>query len=250
MLIVVGMFVAGLVVGSFLNVCIHRLPRGESVVWPPSRCPDCRARLRFLDLVPVLGWLALRGRCRYCGVSVSPRYALVELLTGLAFAGTYLAVGPDPLLLAKYLLFIALLIAVTFTDLEHMLIPNRLIIVGLAGGLVFAPFVPEPGLVSALIGLAAAGGVLLLLAVVSRGGMGGGDVKLAAVIGLFLGWQSALLALFLAALAGSIVGIGLRLGGALHRGEPMPFGPFIAVGAVTALFWGAAILEWYLGQFW
>jgi leader peptidase (prepilin peptidase)/N-methyltransferase len=243
------LFIAGLVTGSFLNVCIHRLPRRDAVVRPASRCPDCGARLRFFDLVPVVSWLLLRGRCRYCGLPVSPRYPLVELLSGLAFAGAYFATGPDPLLLAKILFFLALLIVATFTDLEHMLIPNRLILAGLAGGAVFMLVLPEPGVVSALAGAAVAGGLLLLLAVVSRGGMGGGDVKLAAVIGLFLGLPLGLVALFAASLLGSVVGMILRLGGVLRRGEPMPFGPFLAAGAVAALFWGEAVLDWYLAGF-
>jgi len=248
-LVILFLFLAGLVVGSFLNVCIHRLPRRESVVRPASRCPDCGARLKAADLVPLLSWVALRGRCRYCGLPVSPRYPLVELLTGLAFVGAYHALGPDPLLLAKTLFFVSLLIVATFTDLEHMLIPNRLILAGLAGGAVFALLVPQPGLVSALAGAAACGGLLLLLAVASRGGMGGGDVKLAAVIGLFLGLPLGLLALFVASLLGSVAGLALRCGGALGRGEPIPFGPFLALGAAVALFWGRAVLDWYLAGF-
>ncbi|MBE0467601.1 MAG: prepilin peptidase [Candidatus Desulforudis sp.] len=243
------LFLAGLAAGSFLNVCIHRLPRRESVVRPASRCLDCGARLNAVDLVPVLSWLVLRGRCRYCGLPINPRYPLVELLTGSAFAGAYLAIGPDPFALAKALFFVALLIVAAFTDLEHMLIPNRLILAGLAGGAVFAVVLPEPGVVSALAGTAACGGLLLLLAVVSRGGMGGGDVKLAAVVGLFLGLPLGLLVLFVASLLGSAAGIGMRLGGVLKRGEPLPFGPFIAAGAVVALFWGDAVLDWYLAGF-
>lgn len=244
-LLFVALFILGLLTGSFLNVCIHRMPRQESVVRPASRCPQCGLRLGPLDLIPVVSWLLLRGRCRRCGAPISPRYLVVELLTGLAFAGVYLSVGPDVLPLAKNLFFIAVLIVATFTDLEHMLIPNRLIIPGLVVGAVFAPLLPQPGLVSALAGLVLTGGVLLFLAAVSRGGMGGGDVKLAAVVGLFLGLPLGLLSLFLAALAGSAVGVGLRFGGVLRRGEPMPFGPFIALGAAGALFWGPAVLNWY-----
>lgn len=237
---------AGIILGSFLNVVIHRLPRGESVILPPSRCPRCGGRLSLLDLVPVLSYLRLRGKCRMCGARISPRYPLVELLTGLLFAGTYAAFGWQPVL-AKHLFLLALLVAVTFIDLEHYLIPNRLIAAGLAGGVLLNLYARDLTPASAALGALLPAGFFLLLAVASRGGVGGGDIKLAAVIGLFLGLPLALVAVFVASLAAGAVGLALLAAGRKRRWDPIPFGPFLALGAAAAIFYGPAILNWYLG---
>ncbi|MBO8128749.1 MAG: prepilin peptidase [Peptococcaceae bacterium] len=248
MLGILVLLVAGFLIGSFLNVCIHRIPRGGSVVVPSSRCPRCGHRLGAADLVPVLSWLLLRGRCRYCGGAVSLRYPLVELLTGFAFALVFLKTGFN-LMLLKYLVLTSLLITASFIDLEHYIIPNQLIVFGLGSGLLLSPFT-QPGIVSSLIGALLTGGVLLLLAVASRGGMGGGDIKLAAVVGLYLGWSQGLLALFLAAVMAGAAGLVLMVLRIKGRKDYIAFGPGIAAGAFVTILWGESIVQWYLASFW
>ncbi|WP_242868875.1 prepilin peptidase [Desulfotomaculum copahuensis] len=238
----------GLAAGSFLNVCIHRLPRGESVVFPPSRCPHCGQRLAARDLVPLFSYLWLKGRCRYCGSGISPRYPLVEALTGVLFAVLYMRFGLN-LLLFKYLFLTSVLIVLSFIDLEHYLIPDRIIIFALAGGVIINLFTRDLTFLSVLLGLAAPAAFLLLLAVASRGGMGGGDIKLAAVTGLFLGWPLGLLAVFLGCLLGGLVGAVLLLSRIKGRKDAIPFGPFLACGAITTILGGQQILNWYLGNF-
>jgi len=240
--------VFGLIIGSFLNVVIHRLPRGESVVRGRSHCPACGRTLAWYDLVPVVSYLALRGRCRSCGAPISPRYPLVELLTGAVFAALFYRFGPTPVLI-KYLFLASILVAAAFIDLEHYIIPNRLVLVGAGGGLL-SPLLQDVSVWSALSGMAVAGGVLLLLALVSKGGMGLGDVKLAAVVGLFLGWPLGLVAVFFAACLGGAFGILLLVFGIKRRKDPIPFGPFIALGTVVTLLWGKQVVFWYTKNFW
>lgn len=239
------LIVIGLLIGSFLNVVICRLPRGESVVFPPSRCPRCGGRLSPWDLIPVFSYLWLRGKCKHCGTAISPRYPLVEILTGGLFAAAYAAFGWQPLLL-KHLFFLALLVAVTFIDLEHYLIPNRLVIAGLVGGVLINLYTRDLTLLSAALGALVPAAFFLFLALVSRGGMGGGDIKLAAVMGLFLGWPQVLPAVFLAALAGGLVGGVLLVTGRKKRKDPIPFGPFLALGSILMVFFGAQLINWYL----
>lgn len=241
----VGIGLLGLLVGSFLNVVIYRLPRGESIVSPPSRCPRCGTGLTVGDLVPVLSYLWLRGRCRYCGAGISPRYPAVELLTGGLFAGLYVHFGWQPLL-AKHLFLAGLLVAAAFIDLEHYIIPNRLILAGLAGGVALNLWTRDLTLFSAMLGTLVPAVFFLLLAMATRGGVGGGDIKLVAVIGLFLGWPWALLAVFLGALAGGVPALALLLTGRKKRKDPLPFGPFLALGTMAAVFAGEPLVSWYL----
>ena len=236
----------GLLIGSFLNVCIWRLPREESIIWPASHCPACSTVLGVRDLVPVLSWIFLRGKCRYCGERISPRYPAVELLTGALFLICFQHYGPT-LELAAALLLSALLVAITFIDIDHQIILDGMLIVLGAGGLVLQLWTGAVGFFSMLAGALAGGGLLLLLAIVSRGGMGGGDVKLAFALGFWLGWQGVLLGLFIGFVlggAGSVLLILLRLRG---RKDYIPFGPFIAAGAWIALLYGRQILDWYFG---
>ena len=235
----------GLCVGSFLNVCIHRLPLRTSVVFPPSRCPACGTILRAIDLVPVLSYLWLRGRCRSCGTGIALRYPIVELATALGFgaAAARWGLGLAGLQAAVFLSF---LIVACFTDLETGIIPNRVTIPGTIVGLAIMAIGPA-GPVTAVLGMVAGGGTLLLLALVSRGGMGGGDIKLGALMGAFLGWPDIGVALAVAFLAGGVAGIALMAAGRKRRRDPVAFGPFLAIGAVVALFWGAPILTWYGG---
>lgn len=240
---------SGLVAGSFLNVCIHRLPRGGSIVFPPSHCPHCGHRLAARDLVPLFSYLWLKGRCRYCGSGISLRYPLVEALTGALFAALYLRFGLN-LLLFKYLFLTFVLIVLSFIDLEHYLIPDRIIIFALTGGVIINLFTRDLTFLSVLPGMAAPAAFLLLLAVASRGGMGGGDIKLAAVIGLFLGWPLGLLAIFLGCLLGGLTGAVLLLTRIRGRKDAIPFGPFLACGAIVTILGGQQILNWYLNNFW
>jgi leader peptidase (prepilin peptidase) / N-methyltransferase len=248
--VVCGLF--GLAVGSFLNVVIYRVPRKESVVRPRSRCPGCGTQLSERDNIPVVSWLLLRGRCRTCGEPISGRYPLVELLTSALFVAAALRFGPDWALPA-YLVFFASLVAITFIDLEHYIIPNRVLYPTL--------FIAVPLLVlaaaaqgewgnlgRALIGAAVAWVFFLVLHLVSPRGMGFGDVRLSFLLGLFLGWldlRHVFLGVFFGFLLGSIVGLVLMALRRRGRKDHIPFGPFLAVGAVVAVLAGSPILGWY-----
>jgi leader peptidase (prepilin peptidase)/N-methyltransferase len=238
----------GLIIGSFLNVVAYRLPRGESIVKPRSRCTSCGAEVRATDNVPLVSWLALRGRCRNCRAQISARYPAVELLTAVVFAAVVLARGPSTELLL-YLPFAAMLIAVADIDLEHGIVPNAVLapiaVWGLAAGAVVAPAkLPEH-----LIAGAAAFAFLLVAALAKPGGMGMGDVKLAGVMGLYLGVAIApgLLAAFL---TGSLVGLAIMLRhGAGARKRTVPFGPFLALGGLVALVAGPELIDLYTRTF-
>jgi len=238
----------GLIIGSFLNVVAYRLPRGESLVKPRSRCTSCGEEVRAYDNVPVLSWLLLRGRCRHCGHRISARYPAVELLTAALFAAVVVVRGADARL-ALELPFAAMLVAVADIDLEHRIVPNKILLPlavwGLAGGAVLRPHdLPE------LLG--AGGGAFaffLLAALVHPAGMGMGDVKLAGVMGLFLG-ASVIPALLLAFLAGSVVGLAmLARHGAAARKRGVPFAPFMAIGGVVALLAGPELIHAYVHTF-
>ena len=241
--------VLGAVFGSFLNVVAYRLPRGESLSRPRSRCPGCLTQIRAYDNVPVLSWLALRGRCRTCRAPISARYPLVEAATGALCALVVLAKGPDEDALHG-LALVLLLVPVTLIDLDHRIIPNRLMLIGaiLAPALVLltAPDV----LVEHLLAAVAAGGFFLVAVLAYPRGMGMGDVKLAFVLGLFLG-RDVGPALFVALFAGTLVGAAViaRKGATEGRKTAVPFGPFLALGALVALFAGDAMVEWYLSTF-
>ncbi|MGB9792914.1 MAG: prepilin peptidase [Thermacetogeniaceae bacterium] len=243
------MTIIGMCIGSFLNVVIYRLPREESILWERSRCPACGHILAWCDLVPLLSYAFLRGKCRSCGAKMSWMYPVVELFTGLLFLLLFCRFGLT-LVLAKYLFLSAVLVAAAFIDLQHYIIPDSLVIAGLAGGVVLGALARDAGIISALAGAAACGGFLLLVALLSGGGMGGGDVKLAFVAGLFLGWPLAPLGLFLGICLGGVLAIILL---ALHikgRKDPLPFGPFIALGFLIALLWGDLILRSYFNVLW
>ena len=241
----------GLVVGSFCNVCIHRLPKEESVITPRSRCPACRTPIRPLDNVPLLSFLWLRGRCRTCGAAISWRYPLVEALTGALFGAALLAFGPT-LRGVSAALLLAALVVVTFIDLEHQVIPDEVTLVGLPVGLGASLLTGAPPVLEAFLAALGGAGGLYLVAVYGelafqREALGGGDVKLAAMLGAFLGGRGLLLAFFLASLAGGLVGGLLLATGRGGRGTLLPFGPFLALGAATSLFFGEALWLWYWG---
>ncbi len=245
-----GVGALGAVVGSFLNVVICRLPRGQSLVRPGSRCPHCGAGVRPQHNVPVLGYLWLRGRCRDCRAPISARYPAVEALMALLAAGAWLRFGPTAAFGAHFLLFAGLL-AVTFIDFDHRIIPDSLSLGGVAVGFAVS-FATPLGWQGSLLGAAVGGGSLLAVAlgyyaVTRREGMGLGDVKLLAAIGAFLGWPAVLFTIFASSVVGALVGLGLAaLGGGGLKLE-LPFGPFLALGAVTYAFCGPELVTWYLG---
>jgi leader peptidase (prepilin peptidase)/N-methyltransferase len=246
----VGLF--GLVVGSFLNVCIYRLPRGESVNWPGSHCTTCNRPLSWYENIPVASWMVLGGRCRTCGDPISVAYPLVELITAAVFVGGYFIYGLTPLLAAR-LLFAVAMIVLFVIDLRHHILPNAITIPGIVVGFVLSLVLP-PGWLASLIGLLAGGGVLYAIAEAYyrlRGveGLGMGDVKMLAMIGAFLGWKLMLLTLVLASFAGSLVGIGLMATGRGGMKLALPFGTFLAVGALAAAVFGDPLLDWYLSMY-
>jgi leader peptidase (prepilin peptidase)/N-methyltransferase len=241
----------GLVIGSFLNVVIHRLPKDESLVTPRSRCPVCRAPIRARDNIPILSFLLLRGRCRECGHPISWRYPLVEGLTALLFAITVHQFGLS-LEAGVLLLFLSGLIVVSFIDLDLQIIPNAITLPGIPLGLIAGIVVGEPPFLDRLVGTLAGAGFLYLVlfyggALYGQDAMGEGDLNLIALIGAFLGWRSVVVTVLVACLTGSVIGLALIGLGRLTRRQHIPFGPFLALGAVVALFWGERLIGWYLG---
>jgi len=243
-------FALGAVIGSFLNVCIYRIPREESIVWPGSRCPKCGAPIAFYDNLPIVSFLFLLGRCRKCRAPISWRYPLVEALNGAGYLLLLNQFGLSwPALL--YALFLSALIVVTFVDLDVQIIPDVISLPGIVIGLAVSYWLPQ-GLVSSLIG--AVGGYLFFWLVAEAGyrmlkqeAMGGGDLKLIAMVGAFLGWRSVILTIFLGSLSGAVVGLSFMALKGWGRRTPIPFGPFLALGAVLALFLGTTIWDWYVG---
>jgi leader peptidase (prepilin peptidase)/N-methyltransferase len=244
--------ILGLAIGSFLNVCIHRVPQKMSIVRPASSCPQCGYVLRWIDNVPVVSYALLAGRCRACRARISPRYPIVELITMGVFVAHYYVFGWDAVLIPR-LVLAAILIALFAIDLEHHLLPNVITLPGIVLGLLFSLVLP-PGITDALIGVLVGGGILWLIGEAyyrysGQEGMGGGDVKMLAMVGAFLGWKPVVLTLVLSSLIGSLVGvavIALRRGGLKYA---LPFGTFIAIAALTASLFGAQIIEWYVGLY-
>lgn len=245
--IVAFAFLLGLVAGSFVSAVAHRVPRGISIAGPRSRCPSCGAQIAAHDNVPVLSWFLLRGRARCCGARISPRYPLTELGLGLLFAATVLVYHDDPAEAAIGFVFLTMLAAVTLTDLEQRIIPNKILLVGAILCVAIAAPTDPGGLPERAIAAVAAGGLLFLVALAYPQGMGLGDVKLTATMGLFLG-RAVAPAILVALLAGSIVGLALiARHGSKARKMAIPFGPFLALGGVVALLAGDQLLDLYFG---
>ena len=242
-------FLGGLAAGSFVTVVSHRVPLGESVVGPRSRCPGCGTQIAAYDNVPVLSWLLLRGRGRCCGEQISARYPLAEVGLGLAYLVTVLVLHDDPVQMAIGLVLVTALMAVTITDLERRIIPNKILLAATAIGFAIVLAFEPASLPERAIAALAAGGLLFTAALIYPQGMGLGDVKLAAVMGFFLGRDVAP-ALLVALLTGSIVGIALIVReGTSARKKAIPFGPFLAFGALVGLLFGGQLVDWYLGAF-
>ncbi len=244
--------VLGLIVGSYLNVVVHRLPRGVSTVWPRSRCTSCGAAIRAFDNLPVVSYLLLRGRCRSCGAGISWRYPAIETLTGLLFLACLLRFGLGVETLAA-VVFCCLMIVLAAIDVEHMLLPDRLTLPGLALGLLFQLFLPwAGGLLGGGLGALLGGGILLAISgawylLRREEGMGLGDVKMLAMVGAFLGWKGVIVTLFVSTLSGAVVGLAVARRSGAGLKAKLPFGAFLALAALVALFFGARLVDAYLG---
>lgn len=240
-------FLGGLAAGSFATAVAHRVPRGISIAGPRSQCPACGAQIAAYDNLPLFSWLLLRGRARCCGARISPRYPLTELVTGLLFVATVLAYQDDAAEAIIGLVFITVLAIVTLTDLEQRIIPNKVLIAGALLCIAIAAPTDPAGLPERLIAAAAAGGVFFLVVLAHPAGMGLGDVKLAATMGLFLG-RAVAPAILIALFAGSLVGIALLARhGVKARKMAVPFGPFLALGGAVALLCDDQLIDLYLG---
>lgn len=248
-------FLVGSVVGSFLNVCIYRMPRGESIVLPASHCPSCNTPIRVLDNIPILSYLMLGGKCRNCKAKISFRYPMVEALNALFYTALIWRFGIGWHTLVYFVLASALIV-ITFIDLDFQIIPDSITMPGIFIGLVAGSLLlPDPflrwtllGYKASFIGAAVGFGLFYAVAVLSRGGMGGGDIKMMAMVGALMGWKSVLLTTFIGSLLGSVWGISLMVFKGKGRKTKIPFGPYLAAGAVITLFYGQEILYWYLGR--
>jgi leader peptidase (prepilin peptidase)/N-methyltransferase len=246
-------FYLGAVIGSFLNVCIHRIPLKLSVVSPPSRCPHCETLIRWYQNVPIISWLVLGGKCAKCKKPISARYPLVEALNGLLYALViyYFSLSEASMV---YMVFLSLLVIITFIDIDHQIIPNVISLPGILVGIAGSFFVPWLSLIDSVLGALA--GALLLGGIAfgyrlltGKEGMGMGDLKLLAMIGAFLGWQSILPIVFIASLAGTIIGVPLMLSKGANSKLALPFGPFLSLAAAVYLFWWFDIFSWYQSLF-
>ncbi len=265
----------GAMIGSFLNVCICRIPEGKSIVTPGSHCPQCGKAIRWYDNLPVISFLLLRGRCRHCRRSISVQYPLVEGITALLSLLLFIRFGPS-LQYVIYFAFTAALVVITVIDLYHQIIPNGISLPGIAAGLLASWFLPNPALmdgllrglvfqaarigvnlsnhaafVDALLGIVLGGGSLLLVIQLyywlRKGeGMGGGDVKLLAMVGAFLGWKAVIVTIIFSSFIGSIVGVAVMVWKGKDLKYAIPYGPFLSLGAVIALFYGEGLILWYL----
>jgi len=242
--------VFGAIVGSFLNVCIFRLPKEESIIWPGSHCPHCKTPIKFYDNIPLVSYLMLKGKCRQCHGSISLRYPLVEGITALSSLLLIMKFGLSVTYLI-YFAFVAALIVITVIDLYQQIIPDVISLPGIGVGLLASLTVSQINFMNSLLGILSGGGSLFLVATVyqwlfKREGMGGGDVKLLAMIGAFLGWKAVIVTILLGSLVGSITGIILMVSKGKDFKYAIPFGPFLSLGAVIALFYGENLINWYL----
>lgn len=244
-------FIFGAIVGSFLNVCILRIPAGKSIAYPPSHCPKCQYAIKWYDNIPMISYLVLMGKCRNCKERISFRYPLVEFLTALFSLATMMMFGPSVAFFI-YFAFVSSLIVITFIDLDHQIIPDVISLPGIPLGFLASFVLPEITYKESLIGIVIGGGLLLLVAIgyefiAKKEGMGGGDVKLLAMIGAFLGWKGVLFTIFSGSLVGTVIGVTIMVAQGKDSKYAIPFGPFLSMGALLYLFFGEPIIFWYLG---
>ncbi len=243
-------FFMGSCIGSFLNVCIYRLPNKLSIVRPRSACPACGLAIRWYDNLPIISYIILRGRCRGCKASISIRYPIVELLSGGFAVALWVRYGFD-LQTLIYFFFVAALLVITFIDMDHRIIPDVISLPGIPIGFAASLIVSQPGWLNSLMGIAIGGGSLLAIALgyqlfTGKDGMGGGDIKMLAMIGAFIGWQGVLFTIMASSFIGTAVGIVAMLKAGKGMKMAVPFGPFLAIGAILYLFFGPQLIEWYL----
>jgi len=260
MIINAAAFILGAVIGSFLNVCIYRVPAGLSVVSPPSRCSSCGAPVKFYDNVPIISYLALMGKCRSCRASISIRYPLIELLNALLYVAVVSRFGNESIwVVLTYCAFVSAAVVIIFIDIDHMIIPNGITYPGIPLAVILgAAILPDPfmrfellGAKNAVIGFLAGGGGFWLIsaagrAILKKDAMGGGDIKLMAMIGGLMGWKGVILTTFMGSLAGSVIGVLLMRIKGREWGSRIPFGPYLILGSLISLFWGQEIITWYL----
>ena len=244
-------FILGLIVGSFSNVCIYRIPKKESIAYPASHCPKCRTTIKPVDNIPLLSYILLKGRCRNCKSKISIQYPIVEFLTGLIYLIIYLLYGLSVQTLI-YIILSSALIIIAFIDLNQQIIPDVISLPGIAIGFIISFFVPYISFINSALGILAGGGIILIIAlggsaIFKKEAMGGGDVKLAAMIGAFLGWKYIIVSLFLGFFTGALTGIFLIIAKIKKKEDAVPFGPFIILGSFITLLWGEKIISWYLG---
>jgi len=244
-------FFFGMIVGSFLNVCICRMPKEESVVSPPSHCPGCSCQIRWYDNIPVVSYIFLRGKCRGCGSHISLQYPLVELLNGALTLFLFIRFGPT-LAFAALFIFCSALVVITFIDFEHQIIPDEISLPGILIGFFLSFFLKGHSWQNSLFGILLGGGSLLLVAyayqrITGKEGMGGGDIKLLAMMGAFLGWKAVPFIIFTSSLVGSLIGVSIMLFQKKDSKLAIPFGPYLAFGAILYIFYGRPLIRWYLG---
>ncbi len=241
-------FLLGAVIGSFLNVLIYRIPKSESILRPPSHCPVCGHRLKWYDMIPVFSYIFLKGKCRYCGAKISPRYPLIEALTGFAFVGVGLRYGWS-LLFFEYIIFSALLITVSFTDIFNGVVPDVVVIPGAVIGLIFSLLRGKDVFISSILGMLFLFGFFLLVIFLTKGGMGEGDATFGGMIGAFLGFKFSLAVLVIAFVLGAIAGILFIIFSRKKGEDAIPFGPYLALAAYIMVLWGYKILYFYFKIF-
>jgi len=238
-------FILGLLIGSFLNVCIYRIPKGLSVITPPSTCCDCGNRLMAIDLIPVISYVLLKGKCRYCNSRISLKYPAIELITGCGFFISYHFIGLN-LYLLKFLVLASILITVAFIDLEYLIIPDSIIVFTGISGIILNVLVKDISIQSSVLGFVVGGGFLLIIAIISKGAMGGGDIKLMAALGIYAGFKGVILSLLFSFIIGGIISMILMITKVKGPKDPIPFGPFISIGTFTALLFYKEIIYFYL----
>ena len=244
-------FILGLIVGSFSNVCIYRIPKNESIIYPASHCPKCNSPIKPIDNIPLLSYILLKGRCRNCKSKISIQYPIVELLTGLIYLIISLIYGLSVQTLI-YIILSSALIIIAFIDLDQQIVPDVISLPGIVIGFIISFFVTYISFINSALGILAGGGIILIIGlagsvIFKKEAMGGGDVKLAAMIGAFLGWRYIIISLFLGFFIGALAGIILILSKIKSKEDMVPFGPFIVLGSFITILWGEKILSWYLG---